>query len=180
MLQNMVLPLLPIIQALLDIHPIPQLDGLALRRLDVIVLKRLLQRLLALRDALVVLPPRLVQVVLALRLLDLLARLQHQHQQVRRLDLEGFVVGNVDASQREQVLRPQQRVGQRLEGLVDARRCRFGPGFGLGRVHVRVGAGLKLQEFAAEGADVDGEVAGRGRTVGERFGEEVVVGLRGL
>ena len=40
---------------------------------------------------------------------------------------------------------------------------------------VRVGPGLELEEFAAEGARVDGKVALWWRTLGKRFGEEVVV-----
>lgn len=40
-----------------------------------------------------------------------------------------------------------------------------------------MGAGLEAEELAAEGAGVDGEVAGGGGTVWEGFGEEIVVGF---
>ena len=75
------------------------------------------------------------------------------------------------------MLRAQERAGERLVGLVDEGRGRFGAGFGLGRVQVRVEAGLEAQKLAAEGDEVYGKGGGRGRAVGEGFGECVVVSL---
>lgn len=43
-------------------------------------------------------------------------------------------------------------------------------------MHVWVVAGLELEEFAAEGSSVDGEVARGRRPEGEGLGEDFVVG----
>lgn len=104
-------------------------------------------------------------------------RLQHDCEQARVVDLHGLVGGDVDAAQGEQVLRAEERVGERLVGPVDEGRRGFGAGFeGALGVHVWVVAGLELEEFAAEGAGVYGEVAGGGGPEGESFGEDFVVG----
>lgn len=177
MLQHHWPALLPIIQALFDIDPISQPHSLLLRRHDIILMKRLLQHILALPDALIVDGPQLLQVLLGRGIGNLLVRLQHDHEQARIVDLHGLVGGDVDAAQGEEVLRAEERVGEGLVGLVDEGRGGFGAGLeGSLRVHVWVVAGLELEEFAAEGAGVDGEVArGRGPE-GEGFGEDFVVG----
>lgn len=101
--------------------------------------------------------------------------LEHDHEQARVVDLHGLVGGDVDAAQGEEVLRAEQRVGERLVGLVDEGRGGFGAELVV-RVPVGVVAGLEGEEFAAEGAGVYGEVArGRGAE-GEGFGEDFVVG----
>lgn len=119
MLQHHWLALLPIIQALLDIDPIPQPHSLLLRRHDIILMKRLLQHILALPDALIVDGPQLLQVLLGRGIGNLLVRLQHDHEQTRIVDLHGLVGGDVNAAQGEEILRAEERVGEGLVGLVD-------------------------------------------------------------
>lgn len=175
MLQYHRLALLPIIQALLNINPIPQPYSLLLRRQHIILVKRSLQHILALPDALVINGRQLLEVLGGGGVGDFLVGLEHDHEQARVVDLHGLVGGDVDAAQGEEVLRAEERVGERLVGLVDEGRGGFGAELVV-RVAVRVVAGLEGEEFAAEGAGVYGEVArGRGAE-GEGFGEDFVVG----
>ncbi|PMB65858.1 hypothetical protein BM221_008055 [Beauveria bassiana] len=122
------------------------------------------------------------------RLLDAFPRFKHRHQQARPrlavafvgggVHFEPLVARHVDAPQREQVLRAQQRVRQRPVRLVDERRARLGGRLGgAGRVHVWVRARLELQELAAQLAHVNGEVAARRRAQGQRGREERVVAV---
>lgn len=178
MLQNGRLPLLPVTHGPPHIHPVPQPDSLPLGPLEIVLPEGLLQHLLAAPYALLILGRQPVQVGGSAGLLDGLVGLEHDHEQLRLLDLERLVVGDVDTLQGEEVLRAQERVRQRLVGVVDGGARRLGLRLGRRRVQVRVVPGLEAQELGAEGAQVDGEVAVRGWSVGEGLREEGVEGLR--
>lgn len=178
MLQHDRFALLPVMQAVPNVDPVPHPHSLPLRRLDIVASKGRIQCLLAGRNPLVVHPPRLLEVLLGLGLLNLLPGLEDQHEQVGLLDFQGLVVGDVDPAEGQDVLGAQERVRQRAVGVVDER------GRGLGArlvggavVPVRVVARLQTEELAAQGPRVDGEVALRRRAVREGFWEEIVVGF---
>lgn len=73
-------------------------------------------------------------------------------------------------------MRAEERVGEGLVGFVDEGGGAFCAGLlGSRRMEIWVVTGLEGEEFATEGTEVDGEVAGGGRSVGEGIGEKVVV-----
>jgi hypothetical protein len=172
------LPRLPLIQRLLNANPIPQPNRLTPGPLQIIPCKSLRQNALAPPYPFRIHPPHLHQLLLRRRLLDGFPRLHDLHQQLRVLDLCALVVRQVlVAPERQQILRPEEGVRERAEGVVDARRGRLRRGLGPGGGEVRVGPGLELEELPAEGAGVYWEgTVGRGPQ-GKGFTEEVVVGL---
>lgn len=178
MLKDNGLPPLPIIDALADIDPVAQPDGLSLRSIEVVGGEELFEGLLAVGDAGVVLGREGLEVGFLLGLLDGLAGLEDEQEQRGVLDLGRLVVGDVDAALREEVLRAGQRAPERLEGLVDARRRRLRPRFHVRWVQVWVRPRLQPQELAPQRPHVDVEPPPRRRPVRQRLGEELVVRLR--
>ena len=140
--------LLPPVNALRNIGPIPQANRLLRRSLHIAALKAPLKDIHAGRDPRIILLPNPLQTLLVLDLFHRLPRFHNLHQQ-RIIRYLRALVFDVDPALRQQVARSPQRVLQRLVRLVDARAESLGLPLLVGARAVGVGQHLQLDELFA-------------------------------